>query len=95
MGGGLQFIDKASSNKEFSTAVSNLQSRFTSDVGELKKQGEDQKRTSDEQIKLIKEMTQRMGKQQKARVNLVAKLVDKGLISQADVAKHLEGTDAL
>ena len=92
--GVLQFIDKATSNKEFSIAVSTLQSQFTSDVGELKKQSEDQKRTSDEQIKLIKEMTQKMGEQQKARVNLVAKLVDKGLISQADVAKHLEGTDA-
>lgn len=89
----LQLLDKIYSNKEFSAAVSTLQTKFTSDVGELKKQNEDQKKLSEDQIKLITDMDKRMSEKQKTKITLVARLLEKGLISQSDVIKHLEGTD--
>lgn len=89
----LQMVDKVYSSKEFSAAVSTLQTKFSSDVGALKKQSEEQKKLSEEQIKLITDIDKKMSEKQKTRIALVARLLEKGLISQSDVVKHLEGTD--
>lgn len=91
--GVLQAIDKRASNKEFS----NIKTQYAIDMGELKKSGEEQKKATEQQKKISEEQTrliEEVSERQKIRANLVARLVDHGLISQTDIIKHLEGMDA-
>ena len=92
----LQIIDKRSSNKDFTS----IKTKLTEDMAELKqsnkeqqKANEEQKRLSEEQIKLTQTLNKNITEKQKVRMNLVAKLVDKGMVSQTDVVKHFEGIE--
>ncbi len=85
----LQFIDKLTSQKEFKATSTSLES-IKAGVQDLKKENENLKKAGEEQKVLMKGMVE----QRSARVNLVAKLVERGLISEDDIFKHLEGKDA-
>ncbi len=93
----LQFLDKQASDQQFSSAVTSAATsigELNQKVGDLSKQNQEQKKTSDEQLQLVKNMNSMMGESQKIRMNLVARLIERGLISESDVVKHLEGMDA-
>ncbi len=59
----------------------------------LEKQVEKLQEISKEQDEHIKQLSTALNQKQKAGIVLVGKLIDRGLISQADVIKHLEGID--
>jgi hypothetical protein len=88
--GVLQFLDKRSANKDFTDTANKL----ANDMAGLKQSNESQKKANEEQLAYIKEMNEKADEKQKTRMNLVARLMERGLISETDVVKHLEGMDA-
>jgi len=93
----LQMLDKMSTNKDFTEHTSKLTKSMTAleqSSEEQKKTSEQQRKISEEQLTHIKDLEKRIDEKQKLRMNLVTRLMDRGLISEADVIKHLSGRDA-
>ena len=86
----LQFLDKRAANKDFTDTAAKL----VNDMAGLKQSNESQKKANEEQLAYIKDINEKADVKQKTRMNLVARLMERGLISQDDIVKHLEGMDA-
>ena len=93
----LQGIDKRSANRDFTEIEGKLNKSMTAlaqSSEEQKKASEEQKKISEEQLAHMKELEAKIDGKQKLRINLVGRLMDRGLISEVDVIKHLAGMDA-
>lgn len=94
--GFLQSADKIYSDNDFKNKFTELNTTMKGMGDEFIKNKttlDSLKKTSEEQATYYKDLVNKISDQQKVKMNLVAKLLDQGLINPSDVVKHLEGTD--